>query len=38
MEVEDIFMKQKKKLSDFNTAGREVGKKLKEESQGNYKK
>ena len=27
-----------KKLSDFYTAGEEVGKKLKEESQGNYKK
>ena len=32
------FYETKKKLSDFNTAGREVGKKLKEESQGNYKK
>ena len=27
-----------KKLSDFYMAGEEVGKKLKEESQGNYKK
>ena len=32
------FYETSKKLSDFHMAGEEVGKKLKEESQGNYKK
>ena len=32
------FYETSKKLSDFYMAGEEVGKKLKEESQGNYKK
>ena len=32
------FYETSKKLSDFHMAGEEVGKKLKKESQGNYKK
>ena len=32
------FYETSKNLSDFYMAGEEVGKKLKEESQGNYKK
>ena len=32
------FYETSKKLSDFYMAGEEVGKRLKEKSQGNYKK